>query len=196
MTPVTPAGSSAKPILTVGPDQVLHRGQFLTLMQRPFLDSRSSRCGHWEYVERKNKGRVVTVVGITEQDELILTKTLRLPFGREGEPVLEFCAGLPDREGECEVDLARRELLEETGYVCKNICPLVSGVISAGLTSDEMAIYVGTGATKVQAPKLEPAEVIEVVLVPKTKFRALLSDPPDGLKVDLKLWALLPLLCE
>ncbi len=191
-----PETTGKRKVLTVGPETTLYRGKFLTLKSRPFVDSRSSLCGEWEYVVRKNKGRVVAVVGITKDDELILTKTLRLPLGREGEPVLEFCAGLPDREGESEEELARRELLEETGYTCKRIHPLVSGVISAGLTGDEMAIYFGSGATRVQEPKLEPAEDIEAVLVPKTKLRALLSDPPAGLKVDLKLWALLPLLCE
>ena len=179
------------PKLILGPEEVLCRGKFIEMWRTPFTDRDSGKKGYWEFVRRKTLGRIVAVVGLTPDRQIILTKNFRVPLGGY---ILEYCAGLADRRNETEVELARRELLEETGYVCDQFTLLMSGPFNAGLNADELVVYFGTNARRESEPQLEPAEDIEVVLIPAKDLAKFLANPPPGLSIDLKLWALLPFL--
>ena len=178
--------------IKVGQDEVVYDGKFIKTIRRHYLDGKGEEKA-WEMMERKTKGRIVGIVAITPEQEIILEKSFRIPVDSY---VLELPAGLPDKDGESEEELARRELLEETGYEVDEVKFIIGGCISAGILTDELALYLGMNARKAREPELEPSEDIEVIKVPLDKLPAyLLGVINKGeIKIDVKITAFLPFL--
>ncbi len=101
-----------------------------------------------------------------------------------------------DKKGEDPKDTIRRELLEETGHEVKDVELLVEGPFNAGMVADELQVFFGENAEKVREPELESAEDIEVILVPVERLFHFLKHPPEGCKVDIKTFNLIPFLQE
>lgn len=181
------------PKLRFEPDEELWKGKFISVQKRPFTNVESGKSGHWELVKREVHGRIVGVMAVTPEMEVILIKIFRVPLKRY---VIECAAGLPDQPGESEEALARRELLEETGYACDELAEVVTGPLNGGLIADEIVYFLGTGAKKVAEPEHENAEDIEVLKIPRDGLEHFLRHPPEGALVDLKIWALIPFLAK
>lgn len=80
-------------------------------MIRKHLEIGSREQGIWVTAERKNvynKGAVV-IIASTKERELVLGRNWRTALESF---VIQFPAGLSDKEGESEEEVARRELLE------------------------------------------------------------------------------------
>jgi len=168
-------------------DEVVFNGKFIRALIRHFR-TRHGNMQTWEMVKRKTYGRIVIIAAITPDGEIILEKNYRVPLKSY---VIELPAGLIDKKGESEIDAARRELLEETGYVVDKMEMVVSGPFNAGLLDDEVAIFLGTNARKVKEPELEECEDIEVLKVPLKKLLDYLASL-KGIKADVKIPAMLP----
>ena len=173
-------------------DETVYDGKFIKTLRRHYRDAKGEGKV-WEMVERKTKGRIVGIAAITPKLEIVLEKSFRIPIKSY---VLELPAGLPDREGETEEELAQRELLEETGYGVDEVKFLIGGCISAGIITDELALYLGINARKVKEPELEPSEDIEVIKVPVNKLPEYLLETINKgeIKVDVKIITVLPFL--
>lgn len=166
-------------------DEIIYNGKFIEVKKRHFL-GQGKKPGIWEIVKRKTYGKIISIAAITENNELILEKIFRIPLN---DYVIELPAGLMDEKDESEEECVKRELLEETGYKVDKVNLLTSGPFNTGLTSDEMAIYLGKQAELIQKPELDLEEDIEVIKVS-------LKNLPDYLlnskiKVDLKIWAVM-----
>ena len=174
----------------IGKDHVVHEGKFLRTIHRSFTGI-SGKRGEWEMVRRKIYGRIVGVVALTKHNEVVMNKIYRIPLKSY---ILEFPAGLSDKKGESEISLARRELLEETGYAAKKFELLVRGNFNAGITADELSLYLARDAKKIKEPEHENAEDIEVITIPLSRFYDYLVRPPKGVKIDIKTFGILYLL--
>jgi len=124
----------------MNPDwQTLWTGKFLEIRRR----------NRWEYVSRTNAHSVVAIVAITQANELLLVEQYRLPILQS---VIELPAGLagddPGTSGEPPFEAARRELLEETGYVSDDWTELMSGPSSAGLTDEVVVMFLARSASQ------------------------------------------------
>jgi len=172
-------------------DKIVYDGKYIQLIERHFRNTLIEEDGVWEMVRRKIHSRIVAIIAITDSNEVILANSYRLPCESW---VVEACAGIADREGESEEDLARRELLEETGYKVDSVKELIAGPFSAGSFADEIVFYAGYGAKKVQEPQLEVGEDIEVIKIPLRDLHQFLLNPPKNTKVDVKLFGVLYLL--
>ncbi len=173
--------------IIVTEEETVFSGKFISVVSRRFVNKRDGGKGLWECVKRKTHGRIVAVAAVTADREIILTKTYRVPAQAW---VIELCAGLMDQSGESEVELAGRELLEETGYTATIMPgPLFQGPFNAGLLEDQMVVYLGLNAVKVIEPKLETGEDIEVLRIPLDKADHFLHHPPPGVLVDIKLFS-------
>lgn len=174
--------------LIVENDVTLCKGKFKSLVARQFTNSETGFHHEWEMVKRKTCGRCVGVAAITPAHEVILIKIFRIAQNRY---VLDVCGGHPDKKGELDVELTRRELLAETGYTVDALEEMFSGALDAVLLEEEVVYFLGTNARKVAEPKLDDAEDIEVLKIPLGALRQYLTHPPDGVLVDIKLWGVL-----
>ena len=95
-----------------------------TLFQTRWLSVH--RIGHWDFIERPNADCCVGILPITPEDEIVLVEQFRIPVHSQ---VIEIPAGLVGDEeshpGESLAETARRELLEETGFLAGKITPLL-----------------------------------------------------------------------
>ncbi len=108
----------------------------------------------------------VTVLAITDERELVMIRQYRPAAGRR---CLEFASGHVD-EGEGPEQAARRELLEETGYVAGELVPLGSLRTDIGRMSNRVWSFCAIGARPAEsAPEPEPG--IERILCGSDAFR-------------------------
>lgn len=168
-------------------DEKVYDGKYLELIQRRFV-RKDGQTAVWEMVRRKVFGPIILVTALTPHDEVILVKIFRIPLQAY---VLESVAGLMDIQGETPKDAARRELLEETGYEVKELDEVARGPFNAGLHPDEVALFIGTDAMQIAAPRLDESEDITVVKIPLHSLASYLRCPPKDLKIDMKLFAVL-----
>ncbi len=144
--------------------ELAFEGKYLRIVNK-YFQTNAGKEGVWETVTRTNvyNSGAVVIVALTKERELILERNWRVPLESF---VLQFPAGLTDREGESEEETARRELLEETGYLATRLIPIITAPLSPALSP--------TGASHFLAPDVEyagrgepddPAET-EVIKVP------------------------------
>ena len=114
--------------------KVLKEGKYLRLV----------KVDGYEFVERTNCRGVVAIIAVTGDERLVLTEQFRLPVGRV---VIDLPAGLSGDEDDAAqaklLDSARRELLEETGFVAPKRCwkHLFEAASSPGLTNEIVTYY-------------------------------------------------------
>ena len=103
------------PEMKVTDREVVFTGNYLRVVNKRF-GTESGEEGTWETVERTHISDIgaVVVVALTKDREVILERNWRVPIESF---VIQLPAGLRDRLGENEEETARRELLEETGYL-------------------------------------------------------------------------------
>jgi len=102
----------------------------------------------------------VNVFSLTEDNKVILVKQHRI--GRD-QITLEVPAGAID-EGEAPEEAAKRELLEETGYLCDNIIFLKKIAVNPAVQDNVCYFYLALDCKDVKKNDLDPAEEIDVVL--------------------------------
>jgi len=136
-----------------------------------------------EYVRHPG---AVAIVALFDDGRVLLERQYRYPHGRE---LIELPAGKLE-PGEPHAETARRELLEETGYVASHWSRL--GVIhpSVAYTDEAIELFLARGLEKREA-KLDEGEFLEV-LTPG--FEEAVAMIRDGAITDAKtvaglLWA-------
>ena len=165
--------------------KILHEGRFLR-----FVDDDS-----WEFVERRGCTGIVVIIAVTDDDRLILVEQWRPAVGKQ---VIELPAGLvgdkaqEGAEPETEEDGARRELLEETGYLADTIAPLVSAVASPGLSNESVTFYRASGLQKIGpgGGAADENEDIKVHEIPLTSVEPWLQQQEaSGCMIAVKVYA-------
>lgn len=124
--------------------------------------------GTYEYVTRKiGKDGAVVIIPMyvdpeTKEMKFQLILSQRPTFEK---PILEFPAGLIDKEGESKIEVAERELKEETGWNAifdKDVITNFPSPSSAGL-SDELLFFVPAILTTQDEPDHQEGETITVL---------------------------------
>jgi ADP-ribose pyrophosphatase len=170
--------------------------QAIVLAHTPYL--RLVQEGHWTYAQRPNVSGATAIVAVTDDRQLVLVDQYRIPVhGR----VIELPAGLvgdePGRESETLEQAARRELLEEVGYVADRLRVLTCAVSSAGLTDEAVHLLLATGLTRVNDGGGNGLEDIHVHHIPLTGVRGWLEQQQRlGCGVDYKVYAALYFLAD
>ena len=172
--------------------EIAFEGNYLKII-RKYVQTEDGKEHVWETVERKNmynRGAVV-IIPITPQKEVILEKNWRLPIESF---VIQFPAGLTDQESESEEETARRELLEETGYLAKELIPIIPAPLCPALTPTEANHFLAPDVEFVGIEREDTTEEIEVLKVPAEELNDFLLNLPEDTRLDLRvpgiLWIL------
>jgi len=140
--------------------KVLNAGKYLRLVDRD----------GWEYVERVNCSGVVIIVGKTTDDKIVLVEQFRHPVQKL---TIGFPAGLVgDERGKCKesiAEAARREMVEETGYLPSKVKTFFVGPMAAGISQDMLTFVHASGLKKVGLGGGVDEEDIRVHEVPVEK---------------------------
>jgi ADP-ribose pyrophosphatase len=131
--------------------------------------------GTREYIRHPG---AVAIVPLFDDGTVLLERQFRYPHGRE---FIEVPAGKID-PGEPQLDTARRELLEETGYVAQEWTRL--GVIHTAIayTDEAIALFLARKLTQAER-KLDQGEFLELLIV---DFSEALEMIRDGRITDAK----------
>lgn len=124
--------------------------------------------GEREYIRHPG---AVAIVALTEDRKLLLERQYRYPPRRE---FIEIPAGKID-PGEAHFATAKRELLEETGYVAQEWIRLCVLHTAIGYTDEAIELYLARKLI-LQERKLDPGEFLETFLLPFDDAVAMVRD--------------------
>lgn len=174
--------------------ETLWEGKFISAVRLTYRDHRGEEQ-HWEAVERQGCDGIVILVPVTPDGRVVLIRQFRPVLGR---PVIELPAGLVE-EGEEPLDAARRELIEETGYMADALQTLSRGVMSTGINTEIWHAVLAPGVTEATAEVREAhppdaTEDIEVFTAPMDGiYEYLRAREEDGDYVDIRIYGLVEL---
>jgi ADP-ribose pyrophosphatase len=180
------------PKMRVTDREVVFMGDYLRVVKKHFR-TEAGEGGTWETVERTNISDIgaVVVVALTKNKEVILERNWRVPIESF---VIQFPAGLRDTLGENEEETAKRELLEETGYLAKELIPIMLAPEDPVLTPTEVSHFFVPNAEYVGKEEKHVGEEIEVLKIPIDKLADFLLNLPNETMLDLRvpgiLWVL------
>ncbi|HJW51564.1 MAG TPA: NUDIX hydrolase [Burkholderiaceae bacterium] len=154
--------------------RIAFEGVFLRL----FVDHVRTADGHESTREYVRHPGAVMMIPLLDDGQVVLERQYRYPLGRS---LIEFPAGKID-PGEALLECARRELLEETGYVASDWTYL-GGFHNAVAYSDEkIEVFLARGL-RLERSRLDAGEVLEVFTTP---WRHLHDWIADGTLTDVK----------
>jgi len=172
-------------------EAVLFEGKWLKFKELVFTNQKGQDIV-WEAIERKNTAKIVIVIAkLVPSEQYVLIKQFRPAINNT---VIGFPAGLA-HAGDIEKE-AQKELQEETGYCgqIKFISPDLA--FNPSMTQEQANIVfmeIDEKDLRNQDPKqaLEPAEQIEVLLVPKPKIKQFIDGELEKRQpVSIALWYL------
>lgn len=152
--------------------------------------SRAKEVGDLKAINHKEKPDAVAMVGILDDERIVLIKQYRYAIG---DYIYEFPAGLVDDEEDI-YETAIREMKEETGLdfvPTKTKFSDRAFYSSAGMTDESCSIICGKVSGTVSTDKNESTEEIEVVLADKEEIKRILKEEKVCIKTALVLMGII-----
>ena len=164
--------------------ETVYEGKYLKMVEKTAL-TENNREVIWETVERINiyGDGVVTVVAMTGENEFVMERQWRAAMESF---VIQFPAGLMDIENENSEETARRELLEETGYVAGKLIPVLTAPTSPVMAPTTSIYYFAPGVVYTGGENRDAGEEMDVITVPGDSIDRFLLDLPEDTALDLR----------
>jgi ADP-ribose pyrophosphatase len=174
--------------------KIVWEGRFIRAMLLEYMDYKGEvRC--WEGVERVKVNGIVGIIPVTSDGNLLLIRQFRPLLNCY---VIELPAGLNDK-GETLVEAAKRELIEETGYMCDNLVLVAEGPVSIGLSTETMSVFLAPDAVPATPQLLaefpiDDTEDIEVIKTPlMSAYETIAEYRAKGDLADIKIYGFIQL---
>jgi ADP-ribose pyrophosphatase len=178
-----------KGLIKIIEKKTVWEGRFLRLALTTYIDSYGT-VREWESLERVNCKGIVAIVPVTDEKEVLMTRQFRPPVNGY---VIEFPAGLNDRGDTLEA-AAKRELLEETGYIAREMIFLTEGPMSSGASGEILTVFLAKDIEFKGIGERDETEDIEVLKIPITEIYQKLDELRlEGNYIDLKIFGLMEL---
>ena len=103
------------------------------------------------------------IVALTDEMNIVLIRQYRYCYGKE---LIELPSGVFEDNEYDPLDVARRELLEETGYSSENWTYLGATIENAAKMTNYAHMFMATGCVKKRKQELDVTENIDVVVIP------------------------------
>lgn len=156
-------------MITIKNKEIICKGKFSSYQITHFLDRNEKERG-WEWFSKKD---VVVILPVTKENKIVCIRNYRIPIESN---IIELPAGLLDANVSPEEQI-RKELLEETGYVCEKIYQIGRFPLNAGITNNFVTFYVGINAELSDIKQnLEESEDIDVRVLSPQELTNLLDD--------------------
>ncbi len=174
--------------------KIAWEGRFLRAVLLEYTNEKG-QIRRWEAVERVNCSGIVVIIPVTRDGDLLLIRQFRPALNNY---VIEFPAGLNDK-GETLADAARRELIEETGYMSEGLEFIAEGPVSSGLSTEVLTVYLARNAVPASPDLLkrfpiDETEQIEIVRTPLISAYEKIEDfIGKGDIADLKIYGFIEL---
>lgn len=117
------------------------------------------------------------VLAIDDEHRVLVQTQYRHAVGRR---LYQLPAGVLDEPGESPLDVAKRELQEETEYAAAEWTPLISYYVSPGTTEQQFHIFLARGLTHVGRGDFELHHEELDLVVEWARFTDLLDDVTSG----------------
>lgn len=137
----------------ISSEQLYNMG-FLSLLKETYLLPNEKIVEKEKIVKNGGKNSVI-VIAITEDNEYIITIQNRI----KDKMIAEFVSGYIE-DGEEIEEAAKRELLEETGYVSDNVFILDEAYTSPGIDNSTTYIVVANNCIKKEDTKCDGSELV------------------------------------
>lgn len=154
-----------EPILP--PRRVIYRGKKIDLALQPLPLADGSLATREVVVHRG----AVALLAFVDPDHIVLLRNFRHTVGRT---LIEIPAGTLEPD-EAPAATAARELIEETGYAAARITHLTTWLVSPGVMTEQMHLYLCEDLTP-GPTEHQPDERLEPVVVPWTEALSMTRD--------------------
>jgi 8-oxo-dGTP pyrophosphatase MutT (NUDIX family) len=124
---------------------------------------RSPRTGNLHQFYVLEAADWVNIIPLTPDDKVVMVHQFR--HGREN-ICLEIPGGIVDPDDPSPGEAARRELLEETGYVVDHMVHIGSVEPNPAFLDNQLHTYLALGARQIQTPEFDGAEDIAIEEIP------------------------------
>ncbi len=115
----------------------------------------------------------VAVIPLTDDNKIVMVEQFRKPLEKA---IVEIPAGKLEKGEDPEL-CAKRELEEETGYVCGEIEKLVSFYTSPGFADEILHIYAARKLSKIENPAIpDEDEFVDVIELTLEEAQAYIAD--------------------
>ena len=182
-----------KPLRIVG-RKIVWEVRFVRAMLLEYMDDKGA-VRTWEGVERVNCEGIVAIIPITTDGDILMIRQYRPTLNSY---VVELPAGLNDK-GETLIEAAKRELIEETGYMSENLELIAEGPVSTGLSTETMSVFLATEVVPatpqlVAQYPMDESEDIELIKTPlSTAYEKVEELCRAGNIADLKMYGFIAL---
>jgi ADP-ribose pyrophosphatase len=174
--------------------ETVYEGNYLRMVKKTAVTVKKQEVV-WETVERTNifDNRVAVVVALTGDNEFVMERQWRAAIESY---VIQFPAGLMDIENESSEETARRELLEETGYMAGKLVPILTAPTSPVLSPTTAYYYFAPDVEYTGGENRDTGEDIEIITVPAESIGKFLLTPPKDTVLDLAVAGIIKIMEE